>query len=277
MTTVGTTSYGKGTEQTSVPFSDGTSIKYTIAKWYTPNGDSIDQEGFEPDIEASSSEIEDVQYNAEETQETLEPDTVSVNAKAVQIFLKYLGYAPDLLVDIKSYTFFIAFSSFGMILHVALKEFLQAYEIVFLPTLFLCRMSISPVFPSADRAVPTLPPLPPLSPEHSGRVAQPGGPVHHGWLLRLLRRGRRGPLLLLSLRLLRPPGSHVVLHHGRRPCADSGDHQGALLLLRIHGGGRCGIALTHSPRLPSHRGSGVSRLCGTHCSVHGECWWTCTC
>ena len=150
-------------------------------------------------------------------------------------------------------------------------------EIVFLPTLFLCRMSISPVFPSADRAVPTLPPLPPLSPEHSGRVAQPGGPVHHGWLLRLLRRGRRGPLLLLSLRLLRPPGSHVVLHHGRRPCADSGDHQGALLLLRIHGGGRCGIALTHSPRLPSHRGSGVSRLCGTHCSVHGECWWTCTC
>lgn len=95
VTTVGTTSYGKGTEQTSVPFSDGTSIKYTIAKWYTPNGDSIDQEGFEPDIEASSSEIEDVQYNAEETQETLEPDTVSVNAKAVQIFLKYLGYSAD--------------------------------------------------------------------------------------------------------------------------------------------------------------------------------------
>ena len=52
-------------------------------------------------------------------------------------FLKYLGYTPQLLADIKSYTFFIAFSSFGMILHVALKEFLQAYEIVFLPNLLM--------------------------------------------------------------------------------------------------------------------------------------------
>ena len=95
VTTVGTTSYGKGTEQTSVPFSDGTSIKYTIAKWFTPNGESIDQVGFVPDVEVSSSEIENVQYNAEETKNTLEPDTVSVNAKAVQIFLKYLGYSAD--------------------------------------------------------------------------------------------------------------------------------------------------------------------------------------
>lgn len=47
--------------------------------------------------------------------------------------LKYLQYSPELLYDIKRYTFIIAFSSFGMILHVALKEFLQAYEIVFLP------------------------------------------------------------------------------------------------------------------------------------------------
>lgn len=47
--------------------------------------------------------------------------------------LKYLGYAPELLVDIKTYTYIVAFSSFGMILHVALKEFLQAYEVVFLP------------------------------------------------------------------------------------------------------------------------------------------------
>ncbi len=95
VTTVGTTSYGKGTEQTSVPFSDGTSIKYTIAKWFTPNGESIDQVGFVPDVEVSSSEIENVQYNTEETKNTLEPDTVSVNARAVQIFLKYLGYSAD--------------------------------------------------------------------------------------------------------------------------------------------------------------------------------------
>lgn len=43
VTTVGTTSYGKGTEQVTVPFSDGTSFKYTIAHWYTPNGTSINK------------------------------------------------------------------------------------------------------------------------------------------------------------------------------------------------------------------------------------------
>ena len=56
-------------------------------------------------------------------------------------FLKYLGYAPNLLEDVKIYTYIIAFSSFGMILHVALKEFLQAYEVVFLPN-FLMLVSV---------------------------------------------------------------------------------------------------------------------------------------
>ena len=51
--------------------------------------------------------------------------------------LDYLGYEQDLLKEVKSYTFIIAFSSFGMILHVALKEFLQAYEIVFLPNFIM--------------------------------------------------------------------------------------------------------------------------------------------
>lgn len=56
-------------------------------------------------------------------------------------FLKYLGYSPNLLEDVKIYTYIIAFSSFGMILHVALKEFLQAYEVVFLPN-FLMLVSV---------------------------------------------------------------------------------------------------------------------------------------
>ena len=41
VTTVGTQTYGKGTEQVSVPFTDGTSLKYTIAEWLTPSGESI--------------------------------------------------------------------------------------------------------------------------------------------------------------------------------------------------------------------------------------------
>ena len=55
--------------------------------------------------------------------------------------LKYLGYEPMLLKDIKIYTFIVAFSSFGMILHVALKEFLQAYEVVFMPN-FVMLLSV---------------------------------------------------------------------------------------------------------------------------------------
>lgn len=51
--------------------------------------------------------------------------------------LGYLGYEPAVLKDIEAYTFIIAFSSFGMLLHIALKEFLQAYEIVVLPNLVM--------------------------------------------------------------------------------------------------------------------------------------------
>lgn len=51
--------------------------------------------------------------------------------------LKYIGYTPELVLEVQKYTYIIAFSSFGMILHVALKEFLQAYEIVFLPNLVM--------------------------------------------------------------------------------------------------------------------------------------------
>ena len=52
-------------------------------------------------------------------------------------FLKYLGYQPMLLHDVEVFTFILAFSTFGAVMNVALKEFLQSYEIVFLPNLLL--------------------------------------------------------------------------------------------------------------------------------------------
>lgn len=52
-TLVGKTTYGKGTVQSTADLSDGTMIKYTIQKWLTPNGESIDGKGINPDYEIS--------------------------------------------------------------------------------------------------------------------------------------------------------------------------------------------------------------------------------
>ena len=50
-TLVGTKSYGKGVIQGIYNMPDGTSMKVTISKYYTPNGICIDGIGIEPDKE----------------------------------------------------------------------------------------------------------------------------------------------------------------------------------------------------------------------------------
>ena len=92
VTTVGTNTYGKGTEQTAVPFEDGTSLKYTIAEWVTPNGTSINQVGFAPDVEVPDPDVITASYMVFDEGTVIEPDTVHANAAPVQIFLDYLGY-----------------------------------------------------------------------------------------------------------------------------------------------------------------------------------------
>lgn len=46
---VGTTTFGKGIVQSVIPLSDGTAIKLTVAKYFTPNGSDIHEIGIEPD------------------------------------------------------------------------------------------------------------------------------------------------------------------------------------------------------------------------------------
>lgn len=48
--TLGTTSFGKGSVQAVEPLRDGSGLKLTIARYYTPNGKSIQAEGIKPDI-----------------------------------------------------------------------------------------------------------------------------------------------------------------------------------------------------------------------------------
>lgn len=49
-TIVGTTTFGKWSIQTLHEFNDGDAIKYTIGKWFSPSGKSIDKIGIIPDI-----------------------------------------------------------------------------------------------------------------------------------------------------------------------------------------------------------------------------------
>jgi len=55
---VGEQSYGKGSVQSLEPFSDGSSLKVSVAKWLTPQGESISEKGITPDIEVEHT-IED--------------------------------------------------------------------------------------------------------------------------------------------------------------------------------------------------------------------------
>jgi len=62
---LGEKTFGKGSVQSLEPFSDGSSVKITVAKWLTPNGTSISEEGISPDIE--------VEYTLEDYEEEKTP------------------------------------------------------------------------------------------------------------------------------------------------------------------------------------------------------------
>ena len=54
-TIVGITTYGKGVVQTIQPLTDGSAVKITIAKYFTPKGNDINKKGITPDVEAELS------------------------------------------------------------------------------------------------------------------------------------------------------------------------------------------------------------------------------
>lgn len=56
---VGERSFGKGSVQSAIKLPDGSALKLTVARYYTPSGVSIQSEGIKPDIE-----IEDVNAEA---------------------------------------------------------------------------------------------------------------------------------------------------------------------------------------------------------------------
>lgn len=53
---IGEKTFGKGCVQELVGLSDGSSLRITIAKWYTPKGAEISEKGITPDIESKQSD-----------------------------------------------------------------------------------------------------------------------------------------------------------------------------------------------------------------------------
>lgn len=59
-TIVGTQTFGKGSVQKLINLKDGSSIKLTVAKWFTPKGNTIEGDGITPDVKV---EITEDDYN----------------------------------------------------------------------------------------------------------------------------------------------------------------------------------------------------------------------
>ncbi len=62
---VGTTTFGKGSVQTILPLSDGSGLRLTTAKYYTPSGKSIHDIGVQPDIVVEARKPDAVNQNAD--------------------------------------------------------------------------------------------------------------------------------------------------------------------------------------------------------------------
>ncbi len=91
---VGTKSFGKGTAQTTVSFSDGSSFKYTIAKWLTPKGEWIHGKGLTPDVPVSLPAFTSLPP-VDANQLPLRPNSNNSNVAIVQKSLQALGYSVD--------------------------------------------------------------------------------------------------------------------------------------------------------------------------------------
>jgi len=89
---IGEKSFGKGTVQTAADFKDGSNLKYTIAKWLTPNGNWIHKKGIIPDVEVALPEYATLPIINPDKELAL--STSSTEVQTAQKMLKAVGYDP---------------------------------------------------------------------------------------------------------------------------------------------------------------------------------------
>ncbi|MEK7065842.1 MAG: S41 family peptidase [Patescibacteria group bacterium] len=71
-TLVGTKTFGKGSVQELVPMTDDTALKVTVARWLTPNGVSISEQGLIPQVEIKLDKKEEKKETGKEKDVQLE-------------------------------------------------------------------------------------------------------------------------------------------------------------------------------------------------------------
>jgi len=76
---LGTTSFGKGSVQTIYPLAEGYALRYTVARYYTPSGRSIQAEGIKPDIEVPHRFVKGLDRNLFVKEADLQNHLVSEN------------------------------------------------------------------------------------------------------------------------------------------------------------------------------------------------------
>ena len=92
---IGTTSYGKGTVQVSMPLDDHSSLKITTQVWKTPDGNWINEEGVTPTIEVEAPDFY-YYYQVYLTDgKSLAYDMVDASIQNAQNILNTLGYRVD--------------------------------------------------------------------------------------------------------------------------------------------------------------------------------------
>ncbi|SFS32979.1 S41 family peptidase [Marininema halotolerans] len=91
--TVGVTTFGKGTVQTTNTFNDGSNLKLTMAKWLTPDGKWIHKKGIKPDVESKLPAY--FKATIIHSDKPLKKNQNSTEVKNLQLVLEGLGYRTD--------------------------------------------------------------------------------------------------------------------------------------------------------------------------------------
>ncbi|MFE7152851.1 S41 family peptidase, partial [Heyndrickxia sporothermodurans] len=92
---VGEKSFGKGTVQTASDFKDGSNMKFTTAKWLTPNANWIHQKGIVPNYQVKMPKYAELPLINPDSKYKV--SSLSNEVKAAEEMLKALGYNPGII------------------------------------------------------------------------------------------------------------------------------------------------------------------------------------